>query len=130
MAKDDSILQGSPCLRSLVCVAGIALATGLRASPLTTAAELAAVNRGEDTRATDFALTATLVRICAPEKTDSLCIADDSGYTNLRLPFNLRPKGLAAGCFRSYFFCVCVVVLPFFSIFCLSIRCHRSHRCG
>lgn len=98
MAKDDSILQGSPCLRSLVCVAGIALATGLRASPLTTAAELAAVNRGEDTRATDFALTATLVRICAPEKTDSLCIADDSGYTNLRLPFNLRPKGLAAGC--------------------------------
>ncbi len=98
MAKDDSKLLRMPGIRTLAFIAGIAWATGLRAVPLTTAAELAAVNRGEDTAATGFALTATLVRICAPEKTDSLCVADSSGYTNLRLPFNLRPAGLAAGC--------------------------------
>ena len=98
MTKDETRLLCMPCFRTLVCLAGIALATGLRAAPLTTAAELAAVNRGEDTGATDFAITATLVRICAPETTDSLCVTDQSGYTNLRLPFNLRPKGLAVGC--------------------------------
>ena len=98
MAKDETRLLCMPCFRTLACLAGIALATGLKAAPLTTAAELSAVNRGESTGAADFALTATLVRICAPEKTDSLCVADDSGYTTLRLPFNLRPANLAAGC--------------------------------
>ena len=98
MAKDKTRLLHVPRFRTLAFITGIALATGLRAAPLTTAAELAAVNRGEDTGATDFALTATLVRICAPEVTDSLCVTDQSGCTTLRLPFNLRPAGLAAGC--------------------------------
>ena len=98
MAKDDSKLLRMTGIRTLAFIAGIAWATGLQAAPLTTAAELAAVNRGDDTEATGFALTATLVRICATEKTDSLCVADGSGYTTLRLPFNLRPAGLAAGC--------------------------------
>ncbi|MBQ8124942.1 MAG: sensor histidine kinase [Kiritimatiellae bacterium] len=98
MAKDKTRLLHTPCLRMLAFIAGVALATGLKAAPLTTAAELAATNRGEDTGATDFAITATLVRVLAPETTDSLCVTDDSGYTTLRLPFNLRPKGLVAGC--------------------------------
>ena len=98
MAKDKTRLLHVPCFRTLACLAGIALATGLRAAPLTTAAELAAVNRGENTEADGFAITATLVRVCSPEKTDSLCVSDCSGYTTLRLPFNLRPAGLAAGC--------------------------------
>ena len=98
MTKDKTRLLHMPCFRTLACLAGIALATGLRAAPLTTAAELAAVNRGENTEADGFAITATLVRVCPPEKTDSLCVSDCSGYTTLRLPFNLRPAGLAAGC--------------------------------
>ena len=98
MAKDKTRLLCMPCFRTLACLAGIALATGLRAAPLTTAAELAAVNRGENTEADGFAITATLVRVCSPEKTDSLCVSDCSGYTTLRLPLNLRPAGLAAGC--------------------------------
>ena len=98
MAKDETRLLCMPCLRGLAFITGIALATGLEAAPLTTASELAAVNRGERADATDFTLTATIVRICAPETTDSLCVADGSGYTTLRLPFNLRPAGLAAGC--------------------------------
>lgn len=97
MTKDKTRLLRVPCFRTLACIAGIALAAGLRAAPLTTAAELAAVNRGENTEADGFAITATLVRICSPESTDSLCVVDDSGYTTLRLPFNLRPEGLAAG---------------------------------
>ena len=98
MAKDKTRLLFMPCFRTLACIAGIALAAGLRAAPLTTASELAAVNRGERTDATGFAITATLVRVCSPEKTDSLCVSDCSGYTTLRLPLNLRPAGLAAGC--------------------------------
>ena len=98
MTKDETRLLCMPCLRGLAFITGIALATGLEAAPLTTASELAAVNRGERADATDFTLTATIVRICAPETTDSLCVADGSGYTTLRLPFNLRPAGLAAGC--------------------------------
>ena len=91
MAKDKTRLLHVPRFRTLACIAGIALATGLRAAPLTTAAELAAVNRGENTEADGFAITATLVRVCPPEKTDSLCVSDCSGYTTLRLPLNLRP---------------------------------------
>lgn len=98
MAKDKTRLLHVPRFRTLAFITGIAWTTGLRAASLTMAAELAAANRGEDTGATDFAITATLVRICAPETTDSLCVTDQSGYTNLRLPFNLRPKGLAVGC--------------------------------
>ena len=98
MTKDNAIPPAIRRLRTLACVAGITLAAGLRAAPLTTASELATVNRGENTKATDFALTATLVRISASEKTDSLCVADDNGYTTIRLPLNLRPAGLAAGC--------------------------------
>ena len=98
MTKDKTRLLRVPRFRTLAFITGIALATGLRAAPLTTAAELAAVNRGENTEADGFAITATLVRVCSPEKTDSLCVSDCSGYTTLRLPLNLRPAGLAAGC--------------------------------
>ena len=51
MTKDKTRLLHVPRFRTLACLAGIALATGLRAAPLTTAAELAAVNRGENTEA-------------------------------------------------------------------------------
>ena len=80
MAKDKTRLLHVPRFRTLACLAGIALATGLRAAPLTTAAELAAVNRGENTEADGFAITATLVRVLAPETTDSLCVADTGRY--------------------------------------------------
>ena len=45
MAKDETRLLCMPCLRGLAFITGIALATGLRAAPLTTASELAAVIR-------------------------------------------------------------------------------------
>ena len=78
MAKDKTRLLHVPRFRTLAFITGIAWTTGLRAASLTMAAELAAANRGEDTGATDFAITTTLVRICAPETTDSLCVSDCS----------------------------------------------------
>lgn len=70
----------------------------LNAAPsLTTAAELAAVNRGETAEASDFVLTATLVRIGAVDATDSFFVTDRTGATSLRVPFDVRPARLAPG---------------------------------
>lgn len=69
-----------------------------RTARVTTAAEIAAVNRGETTNAVDFAVQAHVLRIGPKETTDSLVVQDESGASSVRLPFKSRPEGLASGC--------------------------------